>query len=132
MALYLVRERRPAELPTTWDAAEGRAVRWSGWSPPHRIFVCPPPPEPDTCCNCGQAADEETATGYIQPLPADVVEEDRVVASKRRPGSTWGRTVKRLAHEYLRLLAFRCPACGHVDIYDEHTKELTHDEPEVA
>lgn len=131
MALHAVRNRRPVELPTTWDAADGRAVRWTDWSPPRRIFICPLPPEPETCCGCGQVADEEVSVGYIQPFFTDFVEEEKVIASKRQPGRTWGRMVKRRAKPHIRLFAYRCAGCGHVDIYDEHTQELTHDE-EVA
>lgn len=116
--LHLVRERRPLELPATW---EGRAVRWANWSAPKRIFICPPPtPEDAACTGCGEITDDETSHGTLMPLPGETVEVEEIFQSKRQPGSSWSRTVGRPARPMTRLVAFRCVACGHVEIVDPH------------
>lgn len=117
--LRLVSGRRARELPSTWEAAEGRAVLWSDWAPPLRIFVCPPPPpEVQVCSGCGEAADYETSSGRIVPRADETIPVTVVTAG--RP-----RVVRRRQRPYVRLFAFQCIGCGHVEIYDEHTGELS-------
>lgn len=118
--LELVSGGRPRELPATWEAAEGRAIAWSDWCPPLRLFVCPPPPVEELACpGCGEVADYETAGGRLMPHRGETVSDVEIVASKRVPGSTFERRVNRPARPYIRFLAMRCVVCGHVEVYDE-------------
>jgi len=120
MALYLVHGRKPAELPTTWADAEGRTVLWSDWRPPLLTFICPPPPQPEVCQGCGQLTVCETSAGRIMPRSGETVLVEEIVPSKRVPGRTYGRWVRRPVSPYIRLIAFRCVTCGHVEIFDEY------------
>jgi len=120
MSLYLIHGRKPAGLPTTWEAADNRAVQWSDWRPPLRTFVCPPPPKPELCAGCGQVTECETSGGRIMPRPGETVLIEEIVPSKRVPDRTYIRRVRRPATPYIRLIAFRCVACGHVEIFDEY------------
>lgn len=117
--LRLVRDRTPVELPKVWE--DGRAVQWAPWSPPLRFFICPPPPlEDQACAGCGEIAQEETSTGKLMPLPGETYEDEEIVQSKRQPGASWLRVVRRPVRPMIRLVAFRCVACGHVEIVDPH------------
>lgn len=120
MALHLVRDRKPVELPETWEGTGERRILWSDWSGPHRIFMCPAPAEQEACEGCGEVTEEETSAGRILPLPGELVEVEETIESKRRPGSSWSRSVKRPASPYIRLIAFRCVECGFVEVLDGH------------
>lgn len=109
----------PAELPTTWEPAGGRAIRWEPWRPPMRIFICPPG-DPEPCDGCGRVTETETAAGKVQPHPGETVESYQDVPSKRVPGRFYERRTAIPAWPYYRLMAFRCIGCGHVDVIDVH------------
>lgn len=85
-------------LPALWD---GPPVEWRLWEPYVPVFMCDrsrrtvPPPE--VCPGCGALWHPASSTGLI-----------------KRP---WER------RPMADLIAWRCPECGHDQVYDRHTDQ---------
>ena len=120
--LKLVHGATPDRLPPTWDAADGRAIRWEPWQT-LQVFVCTvgerSPNDAYECDRCGSSRQQETCVGAILPRRGEMFEITEDVASKRVKDSSYTRTRRVPAWPVIRLVAFRCPDCGRIDIYDE-------------
>lgn len=117
--LRLVVVREPDTLPATWG---DRRVTWEPWID-DRMFVCPPPPV-EPCPQCGSTARGQICPGLLHPLPGETFELTDDVESKRRPGSFYERTRNVPAWPVYGLSAFRCGACGRIEIYDHQADEV--------
>lgn len=108
MALTLV-----PDLPTlaTYDDHD---IAWAPWRHTPRLSCMPN----DGCASCASVADDYISHGIAQPHTGQTVTTDVVRSSGRHPGRSWTRPGRVSAWPVLRLIAFACPACARVDIYD--------------
>lgn len=94
----------PLPLPPKWD---GVLIEWGTWEPEMRMFICPPP-KPEPCPECG----------LIRPKA--------FTQGKRVPGPRGLRDRGPLALLYRQALhAYRCTGCGHDQVYDVETDQLS-------
>lgn len=106
-------------LPAKWD---GRDVAWTKTERPEVIFICPPPTKPDLCPSCGTEARTEIWHGVVTPLPGDTVEGE-VIRKTWRSGREYIVRSQEPATAVMALIAFRCPACRHDEVWDLRTDE---------
>jgi hypothetical protein len=112
-------QTKGTDLPVAWD---GRTVTWQGWdSTPIRL--CPPPTDPRCHC-CGSTAEQPTNIGLVIPEPGDTMESERTKYT-RRSGRAYSVKIEVRAWPLFRLVAFRCPDCGHDMVVDVDTTPAT-------
>lgn len=93
----------------------GRRVVWQPWEQP-RTFVCGPGVGANTCEECGFAGWLLVAVGEVQPAAGDTFTSHE--KRSRRTGRMYGVDHQVPAWPVLQLVAFRCPQCALVAVYD--------------
>ncbi|MFE3461347.1 hypothetical protein ACFXKD_27700 [Nocardiopsis aegyptia] len=108
-------DTRLRALPSPPDYVEhgGRRVTWEPWRLYH--VMCLPA---RVCDGCGSSAEAYCAPGLVHPLPGDTVTVTRPRPSARVPGRSWEQEVEVPMWPAYGLIAFACPDCDHVDVYD--------------
>jgi hypothetical protein len=98
-------------LPVAWD---GRRVDWDRWETPDVVQICPPPK--GERCVCGSSARPFSARGRRHPSQqaVDAAEGIPRIGRNRSGPLVWS---------VYDLHAFRCPACGQVDVWDMASDE---------
>jgi hypothetical protein len=102
---------RKYDMPPLWD---GQRVDWEGWT---NYQTTNSFHSKDTCTACGSTAEPAINLGLLHPLPGEKVESIRV--KKLPSGRTYNHAVVVLAAPVFCLSAFRCPTCGHDEVWDK-------------
>jgi hypothetical protein len=92
---------------------QGRDVRWTEWEE-----TLPVTHYQAACETCGHDQGHEwMAWGVVFPRPGETTTEPEVVRA-RRSKRPYVRDVTHHAHPIRRLVAFRCPPCRTLRVYD--------------
>ena len=94
------------DLPPRWD---GRAVVWRGWERAP-VVLCHLPD--DSCCHaCGSDKNRSMNFGLL-------ADDDGMTAREVRTNDTACRAGRLVRRAWIRLVAHRCPDCGHDQVDD--------------
>lgn len=105
--------QREFDLPPFWD---GLAVVWDGWHLPPHAFVCPSP-QRDCCAGCGSGAQPRHKRGRVA-VSAIVTHQMIADADANRDRLPTSMKHKAKCRASYRLVALRCPDCGHDAVID--------------